>query len=345
LHGGLQIVAGDLRLRDGLSWRIVPGPLGPIPLPDNGLATSGYFTFDDTQLQKYQWPYFAVVGAYDGPTFVLTAGIHAAEYTGILAAIRLGRGLQPGDVHGTIVIIPLLNRPGFFERSIYVNPEDGENLNRIFPGRADGTWSERFAHHLLNDVIARCDYAMDLHAGDMIEDLVPFVIFSQTGNAEVDARTRRMIDSYGVRWATRSIPTGERPGMLYAAAAERGVPAIIAESGRCGLVEEDAIQRHVDGVQNIWRTLGLLTDAPPKEVDPPRVLDRFEWLRSDHEGIFDCRVRVNDAVHSGQSLGQMVDLLGNTLAEVTSPADGVVLFTVTSPAIKHGGLLLGVGVP
>src|SRR5712691_6157027 len=322
------------------------GSIGPIPLPEKGSKASGYFTFDDAQLNlgKYEWPYFAAVGAEDGPTFLLTAGIHAAEYTGILAAIRLGHDLQPRDVKGTIVVIPLLNRPGFFERCIYVNPEDGENLNRIFPGRPDGSWSERFAHHLLNDIVVKCDYALDLHAGDMIEDLEPFVIFSQTGNTEVDARTRRMIDSYGVRWATRSIPTGERPGMLYAAAAERGGAAMIAGSGRCGLVEEDAVQRNVDGVRNSWRTLGILTDAPASRVEPPRMLNRFEWLRSEHEGIFDCRVRVNDAVQMGQSLGQMIDLLGNPLAQVTSPADGVVLFTVTSPAIKQGGLLLGVGV-
>lgn len=326
----------------------MPGSIGPIPLPDKGAQSSGYFAFDDPQLTlgKYEWPYFAVVGAHDGPTFLLTAGIHAAEYTGILAAIRLGRALRPADVRGTIVVLPLLNRPGFFERCVYVNPEDGENLNRIFPGRADGPWSERFAHHLLNGIVVKCDYTLDLHAGDMIEDLEPFVIFSQTGNPEVDAKTRRMIDSYGgVRWATRAVPTGERPGMLYAAAAERGVPAMIAESGRCGLVEEEAIARHVDGVRNIWRTIGLLADAPARVVDPPRVLSRFEWLRSEHQGIFECSVRVSDPVHSGQSLGQMVDLLGNRLAEVTSPADGVVLFTVTSPAIKQGGLLLGIGVP
>jgi predicted deacylase len=243
------------------------------------------------------------------------------------------------------VVIPLLNRPGFYERSIYINPEDGENLNRIFPGNPTGTWSERFAHHLLNDILARADVAMDLHAGDMIEDLDPFVIFSETGRPAIDATTRRMIDSYGVRWATRSIPTGERPGMLYAAAAERGVPAIIAESGRCGLVEEEAIQRHVNGVLNIWRTLGLLRDQPPATFEPPTVLSRFEWLRSSHEGIFECRVRVGDRVRQGDALGQMIDLLGTPLAAITSPADGVVLFTVTSPAIKQGGLLLGVGVP
>jgi uncharacterized protein len=319
--------------------------LGPIALPERGGKASGYFTFDDAQLQKYQWPYFAVVGAHDGPTFLVTAGIHAAEYTGIVAAIQLGRELLPEHVHGTIVIVPLLNRPGFYERSIYVNPEDGQNLNRAFPGRPDGTWSERFAHHLLNDIVVHCDYAMDLHAGDMIEDLEPFVAFTETGNPDVDARTQRMVKSYGVRWATRAVPSGERPGLQYAAAAERGVAAIIAESGRCGLVEADAVQRHVDGVRNVWRTVGLLTDKPPTQPAPPHVLNRFEWLRSDHEGIFDCRIRVSDEVKAGQSLGAMIDLLGNPLAEVTSPADGVVLFIVTSPAIKQGGLLLGVGIP
>jgi predicted deacylase len=323
----------------------VPNAIGPIPLPAQGHKAAGYFTFDDPQLAKYEWPYFAVVGAQPGPTFILTAGIHAAEYTGILAAIRLGRSLDPATVEGTIAIVPLLNRPGFYERCIYINPEDGENLNRVFPGRPDGTWSERFAHHLLEDVVVKCDYAMDLHAGDMIEDLEPFVVSSSTGDERVDRAVQQMIDSYGVRWATRSIPTGERPGLLYATAAARGVPAIIAESGRCGLVEEDAIQRHVDGVRNIWRTLGLLRDQPAQRHDPPQVLDRFEWLRSEHEGIFDCRVRVNDSVQRGQSLGQMIDLLGNKLGDVTSPADGVILFTVTSPAIKKSGLLLGVGVP
>src|SRR5205823_11857640 len=146
-----------------------------------GQKNSGLFTFEDPQLAAYQWPYFAVVGAQPGKTFVLTAGIHAAEYTGILAAIRLGRALQAADLAGRVVIIPLLNRPGFYERCIYVNPVDGDNLNRVFPGSSEGPWSERFAHHLLNDVVVHADYALDLHAGDMIEDLEPFVISRETG--------------------------------------------------------------------------------------------------------------------------------------------------------------------
>src|SRR5947209_20323843 len=94
--------------------------IGPLPLPDAGNKVSGYFPFDDPLLGKYQWPYVAVVGREPGLTFLLTAGIHAAEYTGTLAALRLARYVRAEHVRGTIVIVPLLNRPGFFERSVYV---------------------------------------------------------------------------------------------------------------------------------------------------------------------------------------------------------------------------------
>jgi predicted deacylase len=323
----------------------VSGDLGPIPLPGPGQKHAGSFTFvSEPELARYQWPYFAIVGPESGPTFLITAGIHAAEYTGIGAAIRLGRSIDPVDVSGTIVIVPLLNRPGFYERSIYVNPEDNDNMNRVFPGRADGTWSERFAFHLLNEVIAGADYVIDLHAGDMIEDLVPFVIYSETGADKVDQMARQMIDAYGAAWAVKAMPTGERPGTLYAAAAGRGIPAMIAESGRCGLLEEEAVVRHVQGVENILRSLGVLRGTPTA-VPPPRMLDRFEWLRSAHEGIFHTGVGVGDRVATGQVIGEMIDLVGEPLAEIVSPVDGVVLFLVTSPAIKRDGLLMGIGVP
>jgi predicted deacylase len=133
--------------------------------------------------------------------------------------------------------------------------------------------------------------------------------------------------------------------MLYGAAAQNGVPAILAESGGCGLPIEADIQRHVDGVLNIWRTLGLLTDTPPDQVRPPRSIAANNWLRSEHEGVFLCEVSPGDMVEKGQTLGKLVDLLGNRLATIAAPDSGVVLFTVTSPAIKKDGLLLAVGVP
>ena len=317
--------------------------IGPIKVPPAGERTTGTFTFaGDEGLAKYEWPYVAIAGPVAGPTVLITAGIHAAEYTGIEAAIRLGRTISPDAVRGTILIIPLLNRPGFYERSIYVNPEDNDNLNRLFPGKADGTWGERFAHRLLTEIIVKCDNAIDLHAGDLIEDLVPFVIYRETKDASLDERIQAMANAYGARWAVKSAPTGERPGTLMAVAAQSGVAAMLAESGGRGqLIEEDVV-RHVTGATNILRVIGAISGRPD-HVELPTVVNSFEWLRSPVEGIFHCHVRVDQVVKARELVGEMTDLVGDPIAALTAPVNGVVLFTVTSPAIKKGGLLLAIG--
>jgi predicted deacylase len=317
--------------------------IGPIAIPAAGERRAGTFTFGgDEGLAKYEWPYIAIAGPIAGPTVLITAGIHAAEYTGIEAAIRIGRATSPDAVRGTILILPLLNRPGFYERSIYVNPEDGDNLNRLFPGKTDGTWGERFAHRLLTEIVTRCDYSIDLHAGDLIEDLVPFVIYRETKNAALDERIQGMANAYGARWAVKTAPTGERPGTLMAVAAQNGVAAMLAESGGRGQLIEEDVARHVAGVTNILRTIGAI-GGRPKRVEPPTVVKSFDWLRSPVEGIFHSHVRVDQVVTARDLVGDMTDLVGEPIAAVTAPVSGVVLFIVTSPAIKKGGLLLAIG--
>ncbi|MDQ6858528.1 MAG: M14 family metallopeptidase [Chloroflexota bacterium] len=317
--------------------------LGPIPLPAPGERATGEFTFGgDAGLEKYRWPFIAVSGSSDGPTVLITAGIHAAEYTGIEAAIRIGRGLDPAQIRGTVLVLPLLNRPGFYERSIYVNPEDNDNLNRLFPGRPDGTWGERFAHRLLTEIVRKCDNAIDLHAGDLIEDLTPFVIYRQTDEPALDARIERMANAYGAKWAVKSAPTGERPGSLYAVACLNGVAAVLAESGGRGLLIERDVARHVKGVTNILRAVGAQSGVPDL-LKPPTVVNAFDWLRSPVEGIFHPRVAVGHMVRTGDVVGEMVDLVGEPLATLHARTGGVLLFIVTSPAIKKDGLLLAIG--
>lgn len=323
----------------------MPGPasIGPIALPEPGRRIAGEFTFSgDPGLEKYRWPYIAIRGAADGPTVLITGGVHAAEYTGVEAAIRLGRSLVPSEVRGTILILPLLNRPGFYERSIYVNPEDNDNLNRLFPGKADGTWGERFAHRLLTEIITRCDNAIDLHAGDLIEELTPFVIYRESGDAVLDARITQMANAYGAPWAVKSVPTGERPGSLFAVACLNGVASMLAESGGRGLLIEEDVARHVRGVTNILKTIGAL-DGEAERMPPTTILKSFDWLRAPVEGIFHPRVRIEQRVTRGEPVGALVDLVGEPLADVYAPSTGVVLFIVTSPAIKKDGLVLAVG--
>ena len=256
--------------------------------------------------------------------------------------IRAVGDFDAAEVKGTLVILPLLNRPGFYERSIYTNPEDNDNLNRLFPGDPKGTWGQRFAHHLLTEIVTKFDHAIDLHAGDLIEDLTPFVIYRETGDAARDAKIVAMANAYGAEWAVKSAPSGERPGSLYAVAAISGVAAMLAESGGRGLLLEEDVTQHVRGVTNILRAIGILEGAPDK-VAPPTVVGSFDWLRSPAEGMFHCGVRVGHRVRVGDIVGELTDLVGQPIATVRAPISGVVLFVVTSPAIKKDGLLLAIG--
>ena len=140
----------------------------------------------------------------------------------------------------------------------------------------------------------------------------------------------------------KSAPTGERPGSLYAVAALNGIAAMLAESGGNGLALEEDIARHVRGVTNIFRAIGILGGAA-EHVPPPTVVNSFDWLRSPVEGIFRCRVQVDERVNKDDVVGELTDLVGEPLATIKAPESGVVLFIVTSPAIKKDGLLLAIG--
>jgi len=127
-----------------------------------------------------------------------------------------------------------------------------------------------------------------------------------------------------------------------AVAALNGIAAMLAESGGRGQLIEEDVARHVAGVTNILRTIGALSGRPDR-VEPPTVVKSFEWLRSPVEGIFHSHVRVDQIVKPRELLGDMTDLVGEPLAAMTAPVGGVILFIVTSPAIKKDGLLLAIG--
>ena len=134
------------------------------------------------QGQPYRLPMWLINGSADarsgdGPTLVVTGGVHAAEYASIAAALDLGRSVDPQGLRGRVIVVPVINMPAFTARSIYVCPLDGRNLNRVFPGDAHGTASEQIADWVFRNVISRADYYVDLHGGDLIEALVPFTIF------------------------------------------------------------------------------------------------------------------------------------------------------------------------
>ena len=283
-------------------------------------------------------PIFAINGQEPGVTLAVTGGVHGAEYASIAAALHVGQTLDPAGLRGRVIIAPIANSPAFRARSIYVCPLDGVNLNRVFPGKADGSASEQIAYWLFENVIKLGDYYVDMHGGDLIEALTPFTIYYRTGNSQVDQASLEIAQVFGIRYIVRS---GSK-GSAFSAAADAGIPAILTEAGGQGIWKQADVDLHITGLNRLMRRLNMI-DGPAPEPLPTEVLENFIWLRSEHEGFYYPQVSVGDAVKAGQALGRVTDYEGRVLQPVVAPADGCVLFLVSSLAINQGDPLLAIG--
>jgi predicted deacylase len=286
----------------------------------------------------YRLPMWLINGAGEGPTLVVTAGVHAAEYASIAAALELGRSLEPASLSGRVIVVPVVDMPAFPARSIYVCPLDGKNPNRVFPGNAHGTASEQIADWLFSNVIMQATCYVDLHGGDLIEALVPFTVFCRSGDNRVDEMSLEMAKIFGIHFLVGS----EVAGSTVSAASGAGIPSILAESGGQGIWTPEDVRWHVNGLNRLMRNLKMISGGTPEPM-PFTLLERFLWLRSDHAGFWYPAVAVNEAVKAGQNLGCVKDFEGGVLQTALSPADGVVLFIVSSLAINRTDPLLAVG--
>jgi predicted deacylase len=318
-------------------FELVPGPAA-------GSKATGHVDWGDPVLAGWQWPYVAVNGVAPGPAVLITGGIHGSEYASIDAVVRLGASLDPRAVKGQVFCLPVMNPAAFWERAAYVCPVDNLNLNRVFPGKAKGTFSERLAYHLVQRAMRHADAYIDMHGGDVPEALVPFNLYFETGSAEVDARSRSMAEVFGASALVVQRSEGAPvTGLTYATAAMLGVPAIIAEDGGAGQYDGDVARRMLAGVENVLRSLEVL-DGPVRNVAPPRRFERFVWVRSREAGFYRAEAKVGDELAAGQKLGTLVDFFGRTVEEVAAPEKGQILFAVISPAIGRDGLICGIGV-
>lgn len=301
-------------------------------------------TLPGVALAGDRWNVVSITGTEPGPVVFVNAGIHGAEYPAVQTVIELGRLLDAGQLRGTVVLLPVVNVPGFWERSMFVCPVDGKNPNRVFPGSPDGSYSEQLAHALMTEFIQQADAHIDLHGGDMVEALVPFSICQQ---ADLDAarRSRELAEAFGLPYLlVIDRPVQAASGTTTSAAAvAAGIPSFIAEAGGVGQLESASVTLLRDGVLRVLAHLNMI-DAGPAPVATPTVLSAFEWLYSPVVGMFYTQVSVGNDVLEGQVVGTIGSLTGEPLAEIQSPVNGKVLFLTTSPAMKANGLLMGIGV-
>jgi uncharacterized protein len=316
----------------------------PVPLPADGPHDGPMdrktLTLSDLPGEPVEVPYARAEGrAGAGPHLTVVAGVHGGEYTGMAALLRLIGQLDVDRLRGTLTVVPVLNQPAFWARSPFVVPADGRNLNRSFPGDPAGSYTEALAHGLFEAFVRPADVLLDLHAGDIPEALEPFCLYEES---PVEDRARELALVYGTGHVVRqSRAVRTVGGSTSAAAADIGVPAVIAEIGANGICDEPSVARHLQGVLNVLAHLGMLPDDVAVPAAPPVEHDGWAWLRTPVQGFWQAAVAVGADVRAGDLLGVVLGPWGDELHRVTAPAAGVPLFLTTSPAVHEDGLLLG----
>jgi len=317
-----------------------------------GEAASGFLEVPAGVDEGTRIPVTVVRGASPGPVLAVLAGVHGYEYSPVLALQKLRGQIDPKRLAGTVILVHVANMPSFLRRTIYYSPVDGKNLNRVFPGKADGTISERIAYALTRQVIERAGYLIDLHGGDGNESLRPYAYWTQSGQPKVDEASRQMVLAFGLDHIVIDADRPKDPAAsVYSSntAILRGKPAITVESGGLGVIPggyltvDESITLLERGVRNVLAFLKMIDEKPRYAAEPPVWLDKSEVVRSEHTGLWYPVVQKGHTVAAGTLLGIVTDFFGKRLAEVRAPFAGEVLYVVYTPPINQGEPLAFIG--
>lgn len=283
-------------------------------------------------------------GSRKGPTLALTAGIHGYEYPPVLALQRLRQKLDPATMSGAVIMVHVVNIPSFLKRTIYYNPFDWKNQNRVFPGVADGTMTERIAFQVTSQVLKQCDYHLDLHCGDGNEDLMTYLYYTETGNPELDKKTKELAINFGFKTIIHvmAYPEQQKASMCANASLFMGKPAITVECGKLGRTDEKDIAAILQGCSNILRYLGMI-EGKPKLLFDPIWVRKTTYIRSNHEGLFYPLSHGGAHVQKGELLGYLTDFFGNILQRAVAPHDGVVMYIIATPPMSKGEPMVKIG--
>ncbi|MCX6544907.1 MAG: M14 family metallopeptidase [Acidobacteria bacterium] len=287
-----------------------------------------------------------VHGAKPGPVVAIVAGAHGTEYSSILAVERLIQVLNPAEIAGTVILVPLVNVASFEQKIAHINPIDGKSMNRYYPGKMDGTQTERASFLMTKEVVDQCDHLIDLHGGDIDESLRPYSYWTVTGNASQDAISRELVLAFGLDHIIISADRPKDPAAsryLENTASTRGKPSITAEAGHAGTTETDDIAALVNGSVNVMRHLKMLPGAAAV-VEHPVWIEKIATVTSDQTGIFYPLVKRGMTVEAGMKIGYVTDYVGKVILDARAPAAGEVLFIRAVPSMTKGETIANIGI-
>ncbi|MGC0144907.1 succinylglutamate desuccinylase/aspartoacylase family protein [Pseudactinotalea sp. Z1732] len=264
-------------------------------------------------------------------------GVHGDEFEGVLAARRIATLLDTDALSGTVRAVAPAH-PAAWRETRRESPSDGLNLARVFPGRADGSATERLAHHLTTEAIIGADVLIDLHSGGLGFDM-PLLAGYHAGEGELCERSGQLAAAFGAPFLWQH-PTAAG-GRSLSAAAAHGVASFYVEGRGGGQVRRDELDCYVDGVLRVLAHLGMI-EGDAVSTEP--VLVRGDGntdggITAPRAGYFVTSVGVGDSVAAGSALGQIVDDDGSTVDVVSSPLGGAIMLLRRRTRVEEGDTL------
>jgi predicted deacylase len=245
-----------------------------------------------------------------------------------------------------VIILPLVNVPSFQKVVPHLNPTDGKNMNRMYPGKMDGTQTDRASYLITTQVVEQADHVIDFHGGDIDESLRPYSYWNKTGRADQDAFSRGMVLAFGLDHIIISADRPQDPKdsrYFENTASTRGKPSITVEAGHAGTVETDDVAALVNGTLSVMRHLKMLPGAP-RPAENPVWVDHLADVAAEQGGIFYPLVKRGAYVNAGMKIGYVTDYVGKTLFEARAKESGVLLYVRAVPSINKGDAIASIGV-
>ncbi len=268
-----------------------------------------------------------ICGRRPGPTLFVSAAVHGDEISGVEIIRRVLKLGALRRLHGTLVVVPIVNVFGFISLSRYL--PDRRDLNRSFPGSSKGSLASRLAYLFLREIVAKCTHGIDLHTG-----AVHRVNYPQIRANLDDPEASRMATSFGVPVV---INATQRDGSLRQAAVEQKVPVIVYEGGEALRFEEMSIRAGVKGVVRVMRELDMLPSTKGgRQLPEPIIAQSSSWVRAPASGILRASIVMGSQVREGASLGFISNSFGEHEVEVVSPCDGVAIGRTNLPLVHEG---------
>lgn len=268
----------------------------------------------------------------DGPVLLLMAGMHGDEVNGIEIVRRLLAQKLLKPLKGTIIAIPVLNIYGFLNFSREV--PDGKDVNRSFPGNAQGSLASRVAYTFVKEILPWIDYGLDFHTGGASRTNYPQVrcVLSEPNNAKI-------AEAFGAPFIVNS---GLLASSLRNEAAKRGKSIVVYESGESLRFDEHGIEVAITGVLRVLNYLGIQPAILP-EPDPTIICKDTSWVRAHEAGLFHSRVHPGEFIQKNQIMGSIADPYGEKTNWVKSPFTGYIIGLNHMPVVNEGDALAHMG--